>query len=162
MWLAAALAVAHAFWLWDQLPRRVIIHLNLWGEPDGWASRDVGLGAYLGAVLVLAASFGAADLSLARGNAEGVNVPHAEYWLAPERRDRSLRFVRRILRWFGLATFALVAATMHLVGRASLEPETPETVAFWPLIVAYLVVAFVVVAVPFRRFRAPPRPLDEA
>jgi hypothetical protein len=159
MWgLAAALAAVHAFWLWDQLPPRVILHLNLWGKPDGWGSPDVWLGVYLGVVLLVAATFGAVDAALARGQTENLNVPHPDHWLAPVRRDASARFVRRSVRWFGLATLLLVALTMHVVGRASLAPVTPEHVRFWPLLLAYLIVTIVMVAAQLRRFPAPPSP----
>lgn len=159
--LATALATAHAFWLWDQLPPRVIVHLNLWGEPDGWGSRNVWLGTYLGAVFVIAATFGAADVASARGHIE-INVPHPEHWMAPERQHRSVRFVRRSLFWLGLATLVLVGTTMHVVGRASLAAETPDSVMFWPLFVAYLVVVFAIGAAQLSRFRAPRNPsIDE-
>jgi ABC-type spermidine/putrescine transport system permease subunit I len=81
-------------WAWSgsQLPERVATHFNLRGEADGWMSRAdnqrfmliFGLVFPLGIVLLSWAT-----RFLPRGL---VNIPHREYWLAPQRRRETSNY----------------------------------------------------------------------
>ncbi len=82
-------------WTSQQLPERVATHFGLHGEPNGWMQKPsavmvmggFGLGLpLLTVVLSFLVRFVPADL---------VNLPHREYWLAPERRDATYAFIAR-------------------------------------------------------------------
>lgn len=82
-------------WVWSgsQLPERVATHFNGSGEPNGWMSRSAhqefmlifGLAFPMVIVLLCYAS-----RFLPRGL---VNIPHREYWLAPERRAETSNYL---------------------------------------------------------------------
>src|SRR6185295_9706960 len=76
-------------WSATELPARVASHFNFAGQPDGWMSRT----SYLLVEAALAIGlplFIVGISSLTRVlPARLWNLPHREYWLAPERRKQT-------------------------------------------------------------------------
>ena len=86
-----------------------------------------------------------------------INLPNKSYWLAPERRDQALAFLRDWLRWFVVLTLAMLTLVIGMALRANLaEPPQLSGYATW-LIAAYVVLAVAMLLTVFRRFRAPAR-----
>src|SRR5262249_37060667 len=53
MWLALPLT-ALSYWVaWDQLPARMASHFDLYGQPNGWMSREASLGFALGLTIFM-------------------------------------------------------------------------------------------------------------
>lgn len=51
-----------------------------------------------------------------------INMPHKDYWLAPERRRESLAMLGQQLLWMGTATVVFMAYALELVIQANLDP----------------------------------------
>jgi hypothetical protein len=84
-----------------------------------------------------------------------INLPDKSYWLAHERRDQALAFLRDWLRWFLMLTLAMLTLVIGMALRANLdEPPRLSGYATW-LIAAYAVLAIATLLTILRRFRAP-------
>jgi uncharacterized membrane protein len=81
------------FYTSQYLPDKVASHFGINGQADGWMTRGgyllfmisfmVGVSAFVSVVVgILPARF-----------PHWTNVPHRDYWLAPERREESLRYL---------------------------------------------------------------------
>jgi len=154
----AALLATAAFVLGTTsgLPERVGTHFGAGGGADGWMSRD-GYRLYMLAFVLLFVPFIVAMIGvLPRLFPRFVNLPHREYWLAPERRDATLAFLTGHGCGFGVLTLALLAGVHWLLldaNRAS--PPQLATAPFVALLATFLVLLAVWMAALFRRFRTP-------
>lgn len=98
-------------------------HFNAPGDPNGWQTRaDFFLTYALLLVLGMSLAFGVPSL-LARVPARYTNLPHRDYWLAPERREQTMRRVADQFGWLGVATVLLVIIEMQSVLSANLAPN---------------------------------------
>ena len=94
-------AVAQGLWQHAHLPARVASHFDGAGRANGWMSRDAMLGWQLGTVLFIAARFEGIVALQPLLPAEVVNLPHRDYWLAPERRAATDAWISSLLRATG-------------------------------------------------------------
>ena len=81
----AVLSVVQAAWLQFHLPALVATHFNAAGQVDGWMSRAYFLRYELSFTVGTFAVFVALAFLAAVLPAGLVNLPHKDYWLAPER-----------------------------------------------------------------------------
>ena len=106
-------------WAWSgsHLPESVATHFNGAVRPDGWMSRSDHQSFMLKfgllfplfvVVLCFATRFVPANL---------INVPHREYWLAPERRKETFDYLFRHSLWFACLAMQLAQdGRVQLVG----------------------------------------------
>lgn len=140
--LVLMLIAAQLGWYLPRLPETVISSFGLDGSAGGWSSRTAFVVAYLIAVAVTSVSFLALPVLLRRMGGQGINIPHRDYWLAPERRDATFDHIARQLLWFGLVTVAFLAWTHQLVILANLGGEGRMAAApFWTGLAAFLAYA---------------------
>lgn len=150
------LVVLGAFvWRTSQaLPAVVASHFAAGGAANGYLPRGIYTmlvtALVVGAPLLLALVPAAA----AGKGATGLNIPDREHWLAPERREATIAYIRVQGRWFAVAVAFFLAYVHWLVVQANaLRPPMLSTTG----IVAGLVVFFLALAVwltlLFRRFR---------
>jgi uncharacterized membrane protein len=128
-----ALVVVQLLWYLPRLPATVASHFDASGRANGWMSREAFVGIYVGVVALLAGLFAALRLvptSL-------WNLPDRDYWLAPERRDATMRRVADTTAVFANATLALMLATFELAFRANLPGGTFAAGAMWLFLAAY-------------------------
>lgn len=157
LFLLLALAVtAQALWQHDRLPERVATHFNLAGQADGWMSRDNQTKAHIGLVLFIAVLLeGLARLS-PRLPDSLVNLPHRDYWLAPERRAATHAWIAGLLRLIGCVLMAFFLALFHLVYRANLNATPMLTGPAGLLVGGLLATVGLLLAGVILRFARPP------
>ena len=150
---AYALFVAGAA---TQLPERVAVHFGANGHADGWADRQEAtrlfeiLTAVPAIFLVLALVMGVMP-------AGAFNLPHRDYWLAPERRAQTIALVSRQLIWMGCLMVLFLAGVFWLTIQANrlASPQLPMA-GFLVLLVAFLTATAVWTIRFLRRFFKPP------
>jgi uncharacterized membrane protein len=109
LFLACLLMMAYYY---PQMPRRMASHFAADGRANGWQSRE----AFFVLMLLVASTsaivaFLAPRQIAARANAR-INLPNSEYWLAPERREQTMRFISAAMAWFGCGIlFVLISGT---------------------------------------------------
>jgi Na+/proline symporter len=151
-----ASALAQAVWQHDRLPERVATHFNAAGEANGWMSRDGQTAWHIGAVLFIAGLLeGIAWLS-PRLPAQYINLPHRDYWLAPERRAATQAWLAGLTLGLGCAIILFFIGLFHLVYRANLAGSVLPVVPVGLLSLGLLLtVGFVILGV-LARFARPP------
>jgi uncharacterized membrane protein len=152
--IAAAVLILQ---LAGRLPDWVAVHFDAAGRANGFMTRagcrDFMLLSTLGAPLLIAI---ATALLPRLVPASLINIPHRDYWLAPERASASLLFLSEQGLWFGCIFVVFLAAVDGLLVKANSvsPPEFPNR-----LFVVTLILFFCVVGAWFvrmlRRFRAP-------
>ncbi|HEX2860777.1 MAG TPA: DUF1648 domain-containing protein [Lacunisphaera sp.] len=131
LFLALVLAaLGQALWQHQRLPDRIAAHFNGSGQPDGWLSRGQQTAWHIGTVLFLAAVFQGIAALQPRLPKEYVNLPHRDYWLAPERAAATHAWVNGIVLRLGCAVMLFFIALFHLLYRANLtaQPRLDGTV----------------------------------
>ena len=123
--LAALLALAVWVALSGQgLPDRVATGFSLQGAAQDWMSRAEYLVVALGLQLLLPIGLLALPWFIARAPDRQISLPHRDHWLAPERRQATLRWIGSHLRWFTLLV-ALWLAGLHALGRGAQALNPP-------------------------------------
>jgi uncharacterized membrane protein len=136
------------------LPPIVASHFGPAGAADGFMSRSVYtiflLVMAVGAPLCLAFL----PASLIRKRGDHINLPNRAYWLAPERRETTTRFLRLYGLWFAMAVALFLAYVHWLVVQANrLQPPTLSNAHMIGALVVFFVFLAVWLVVLFRRFR---------
>lgn len=130
----AALVIYQALTLPDRVPG----HVGPTGRVTWWGDRTthvavaslVGLGLFLLMWLL--------PRLLRAVPKEALNMPHKEYWLAPENLPRAQRMLADDMGWLGAATFALIGVAMWDMGRIA-QGYDAFGVVFWVVLGVYLV-----------------------
>ena len=122
MLLKGLLAWTRAY---PQLPNRMASHFDIYGRPNGWQPKEA---FFLTMALAIVAT-GAIGFLLPRAIAAApaglINLPRRDYWLAPDRREATFRFLRSRFAWFACgALFVLLYAASEAIN-ANLPDHGP-------------------------------------
>ena len=103
----------------NHLSEPIATHFGLHGEANGWMTRAVHLRYLLGLGLGLPVAILLLSQIITRLGGAGLNIPHRDYWLAPERRAQTLAFAQRMLVWCACLMVVFFALINHLILRAN-------------------------------------------
>jgi len=151
------LLVVLAAFVWrtsQALPPIVASHFSASGAANGFMPRGIYtvlvIALVIGAPLLLALVPAAA----AGKGARSLNIPNRDYWLAPERRDATIAFIRLHGWWFAAAVAFFLTYVHWLVVRANaLRPPVLSTAGMVSGLVVFFLALAVWLVVLFRRFR---------
>ena len=137
-----------------QLPEQVASHWGFGNRPDSWMTRA----GYVRAMLVFAGGFSVVVALMAgmlpRLLPSQTNIPNRDHWLAPPRREASLRFFANHACWLGCLVALTVAAIHYTVVVAHrFRPPTLPLTVFLTVIALFLVGMVAWIATLYRRFR---------
>src|SRR6202142_1216286 len=93
--------------LWGLAPAQMESHFDISGNPDSFTTKAQFFGFELQTMLVVIGLGVLAQIFVLITPVEWVNMPHREYWLAPERRDQTVD---------RLSSFAAIIFGMVLLG----------------------------------------------
>lgn len=155
--MLALLNLGLALWAYPQLPERVASHFDLRGQADGWSSARGMLALHAGLALGPCGLFAAIAGLLGRAPDAWINLPHRDYWLAPERRARTLSRIVRLLLQCGCLMLLFFGATFLQIYAANLGAEGPIRLrsGFLVGLLAFLIAVAALVAGHLWRFRLP-------
>src|SRR5260221_7864287 len=96
-----ALGAAQVSFYTPRIPELLGSHFSRGGFVNGWQTKAAFFATEL-AMIILATvvSFGIPRI-IAAAPVALINLPHKEYWLAPERREDTLAYIRVWSAWFG-------------------------------------------------------------
>lgn len=150
-----ASAILQTLYYYPQMPDIVASHWDGLGAPNGWSSRNGFFGLYLGIVAMLVAAFVYLPRwSLNRGR-KGLNLPNADYWLAPERIEQTRAIIQDQLLIMGVVHLALAVVVMQLAIQANFEPGASLDSSILWILILYFIILAVWLARFFLRFRKP-------
>jgi uncharacterized membrane protein len=96
------------------LPERVASHFGVGGQADGWMNRSTDLAFFGGLGVGLPLFFIVLSLLTGLMPARFVNLPHREYWLAPERRAQTRTYILRQMVWMSCWMVLFLAGIHYL------------------------------------------------
>lgn len=154
--LLAVLAAVQLIHYHPLLPDRVAVHFDTSGEPNGWDSKTEFVLVY-GAIEAFIVLFGVAfAFFISKIPASLVNIPHREYWFAPERYEGTIGFLADYILWLEAATLGFLIATAQLVFKVNLGDAPPRlTGDFWYVMAAFVAVLIWLTVKIVLRFRRP-------
>jgi XapX domain-containing protein len=111
----------------SRLPERVATHFGLEGQPDGWMDRT----AHLRCMAVFGLAFPLFVPAICYGLRflpdRFFNLPHRDYWLAPQRRPETMAYLYRHSLWFASLALGFVIGIHYSVIKANslMPPHLP-------------------------------------
>lgn len=151
-----ATAILMAIVYFPMLPSRVASHFDAAGNANGWSSRGSFVVQHVGISTLITFVFAGIAMWLQRIPVSMVNLPNREHWLAPERREASMRWIERHLLWFAAAMMALLQLVFAFTYRSNAAGSgrmAPHLM--WPALGAILGVAAWFLVAIYRRFSRP-------
>jgi uncharacterized membrane protein len=138
-----------------ELPPTVASHFDAAGQPNAFMSRS----GYVRFVLCLAVGLPGivvAVLWMVYSRATDLKLPNREYWLAPERLDRTRAFLVAHGVWFGslLVTLACFVHWLEL-GANRQQPPHLSNQSFAAVLIAFLIATAAWIAALMFAFRRP-------
>lgn len=138
------------------LPERVAIHFGWGGMPDNWASSSFNTLFLIGLQTVLFLTLYFSPRLVGIVPARYINLPHKEFWLAPENRARFQAKFTALMHCFGAALFVFLFAVGWLSIQANLsQPVRLQERPLFILLALFLAYTLAWVVVFFRSFRLP-------
>lgn len=123
----ALLAVSYALFFgcvaatYGELPPKIASHFDLYGDADGWMPRADCVGIMIGVAIIIPALVIGSMAGAAHIPVSFINLPHREYWLAPERRKFALAVLLRYSIWFAALNVLLLTGLQWLTAEANLR-----------------------------------------
>lgn len=114
-----------------RLPDTVASHFGAGGQPDGWSSKTELFVVYGVVIVVTIGPLLLLPSLLRRIPDDLFNLPKKDYWLAPERREETIRMISTYLLWMGVGTLMFLAHVMGVTMATNLEPEPQLGDTFW-------------------------------
>lgn len=114
--LTCVAGLGYAYHVYSGSPEAVPLHYGPTGLPDRWGHRSELLKVHVGLIGIGSAIFLALPALLTRMPPSLVNLPHKDYWLAPERRRETTAKFAVWSSTFGTALNLLVVAMQAVLG----------------------------------------------
>lgn len=146
-------ALAEGLHDFQRLPEQMASHFNALGLPTNWMAKSYFFDLYAGLVLLAALIEFLVFPLIAVIPPWAFNLPHKQYWLAPDRIDETYRYLDSYFAWSGLVFLLLEVCIMHLVLEANLRPipQLPMSNLLF-LIVAFILINALSTTSLLRRF----------
>ena len=157
-WALEAFAALFIWFTSSRLPARVASHFDASGTANGFLSQE----SYLAFMLVIVVGVPIALYWLPRRlfqlSGTRINVPHAEFWLAPQRREATIGFLSGRASFFaGLLLVFLCYVHWLVVQANALTPPALSSAWFITGLAVFLLATLAWVMSMLRHFRNVPR-----
>ena len=155
-YLALALAAGFVIRTGDALPQLLATHFGASGAANGYMARNFYVRFMLIFVAVLPLALNLVIGRVLRLPATRINIPHREYWLAPERRADTVGRLRRHMQFFGvlLAVF-LCYVHWQVVQANTRSPPVLDNVRFSTGLATFMAALVTWIVILRRDFRPP-------
>ena len=138
------------------LPGTVASHFDGAGRANGWSTKAAFFVLYLILTALMSFVFFVLPRLLGRIPTSLINLPHRDFWLAPERKQKALKMLGEDMESFGVVTMTLILCTIQLAIEANLEGGNGlRAGVMWLLVGGYLVYTGLWIIRIYRRFRIP-------
>lgn len=155
------IAGAAAVWLqlhhyWAVLPDPIATTFDAQGKPGGWMTVRAVFAYYIAALGIVSFLFMTAGLLTRKMPRLLVAVPNRDYWLAPERRGETIRYMKEFYLWTGAFAALFVAGTAEFIFSANMKISPQIDPQVFYLLASMLALGLLVVLLAiFWRFKKP-------
>ncbi len=149
-------ALGQALWQHGHLPATVATHFNGSGQANGWVSRGAHTALHLLTVLFIAALIQGIVTLAPRLPKELINIPHRDYWLAPERAAQVHAWIGGWVLFMGCALMGFFIGLFDLVYRANFMTPSRLDRGVWIYAAGLLVATATMVTALITRFTRKP------
>lgn len=150
-----AIALGSTLWQHAHLPERVAAHFDATGRANGWLSREAHTALHGATLLFMTALFQGLAALNRRLPKELINLPHRDYWLAPERAAATHDAITATTLQLGCAVFTFFIVLFHFVYRANFVSPPQLDLRIWWTTGTLLIAVFAILARLLLRFRRP-------
>jgi len=151
-----AIAVLQSIFYYPQLSPVVAAHFNSSGAANGWSSRNVFFAIYLAMIALLVGVFIYLPHCSGKRGKLRMNIPNRDYWLAAQRQQQTIEFVRRQMLILGIVHLLLAIYSVQLAILANLQQASGLHESLWWALGLYFVFVTLWLINLFRQFRKPP------
>ncbi len=153
VYITLAVGLVAQIYYFSNLPETVANHFGGGGMPNGWMSNKANLLVSSTAIIINSLLFLSISHILKKVPLRYISFPKREYWLAPERRDKSIELMSNWFFFIGLMTNIFLIATFHMVYMANLitPPKLNEGLFINSLII-YFIIVIIWLILLFKRF----------
>ncbi len=137
------------------LPDRVAVHFSFSGIPDGWSSRTEFLVIFSALLLFSPALMLGIAWAIKVLPTSMINMPHSDYWLAPERKEEAFRRIQSVLHAIAATTTALLLFMFIATVHANVQEDVRLAWWSWIGMAVYCAAMALIVARLYRVFRLP-------
>ncbi len=145
----------------SNLPERVTTSFNFSGQPDEWTSRSSYVISFVGfssAGLLLMIILGFACRFLPKS---WISIPQRDYWLAPQRRPETAKYMARQMLWFDCLLVVFLAGFHFSIVQANrLNPVRLPKTTFLGLLTFFIIAVIIWVLIVNRHFKRLPKNTD--
>ena len=135
--ITCTLGVAHVAYYYPKLPDTVATHFNARGEADGFSSKQTHAIAMISLEVGMTLLFLGMGWLIKKLPVGLVNMPNREYWLAAERKDKTVKEMYTGFLAMAIGTLLFFIAMDHLSTLQNLG--TTAMTWFWFALAAYLI-----------------------
>jgi uncharacterized membrane protein len=156
LFVLAAIAVAVIGGTVSDLPARMATHFGAGGEANGWSSRETYVAVMIAIVIGVPLLLLAVIAWLPRVGMCVGKLPNREYWLAPQRRERTFERLTVFATILGCLLVVFLTTVHLIVVEANTSPRPALPTAPFVAIMVGFAVAMVAWTIAFRYgFRRP-------
>ena len=128
---------------YSQLPEIVASHFDARGVANGWQSKSTFLTGFAGVVALVAMMTFGVPVFISKMPAGLINLPHKEYWLAPERRDATMALLGGSFAWFGCGVLVVVTSAVNYAIGQNLHPAQLDIPVFLYVLAGFFIFTLV-------------------
>jgi uncharacterized membrane protein len=146
--------------VYPQLPAVMASHFSARGEANGWAPKSAFFGIMVFCVCLSAFVGFIVPRTIASRPPEKLNLPNKDYWLAPEHRNETWRFIRAQMVWFACALlFVFLFGTSQAINANLPAAGSFNSQAMLAVMVGFGLFCVLWIAIFLRHFyNVPPSP----
>ncbi len=149
------LAIVQTLYYFPKVPAVVASHFDGLGAPNAWSGRVGFFGLYLAMIALVVVVFAYSPKWTERRPRFGMKIPHADYWLAPERIEATRAWFRTQMRLIGVVHLLLAIYVMQLAILANFDnPPRLHPSVVWALAIYFVVLVAWLINF-YRHFRRP-------
>lgn len=156
--LLALYAAVHFSAVYPQLPSVVASHFNGRGAPNGWQPKQAFFIFFVVmTVLCVLIGFGLASI-IGAIPIQLINLPNKYYWLAPERREDTLEWLKAYFGWLACGLYVVMIVAFDYAAKSNLHPgQPPDAARLWYTLGGFLMFTIVWLVRMFTKFLRPPQ-----
>ena len=140
----------------SRLPDLVATHFGAHNQANGWMSRDGYLLFMLSFMLGVSGFVAFVVGALARKFPQWTNLPNRDYWLAPKRREESLRYLSAHGKWLACFVVLLMLGIHYVILKANQHrPPTLPLSTFASVLFSFIIALIWWIVRLYRRFPKP-------